>query len=129
LKRRQSSQPRTVSAERKKLIEDLVRRWFGILRLGDWNVRIDFQELAPPRLAEVTCDDGSMTAHMVITTPLALSNELTTLKDTIRHEMLHVATADLARLGKTRCVTEEQLNEAEERLVLRLERVLGAMEE
>jgi len=45
------------------------------------------------------------------------------------HECLHLLVADLSSLGGERFVTEEDINRAEESLVVRLEKVLGPEKE
>jgi hypothetical protein len=103
------------------------RRWLD--KLGVTDYRIDFVHES---LADAYAKVGTKSVHKVARIgfntewrsddPRPLNKA--SIADTAKHEAIHMVTADLVSLANSRFVTPDEVLEAEERLVRRLQRAL-----
>lgn len=126
----------------KRQIKNYIRRWRGLLRLEEWDIRvktIDVDHIAEnidgeglEGTARIDARQGDMCADMDLATKLPDEEQA----GAIRHELLHLALADLVAFSrrviaqlsteaKAICAAEGGM--LEERTVIRLERMVDEL--
>ena len=113
-----------------------VKRWQGLLSLHDWVFIIQPVKNSSlsdaGELAQCLISEASMSATIILATDLPEEE----IKKSVRHEMLHVATNDVRSVFDDSCgllgteagtALGNRYNKCEERLVIKLERLIDKL--
>jgi len=100
--------------------------WYNKLKLHSWNITASHDDIQDGVCASIYTDTKTMSAHATFNTIVCGEAVYDGWAyDTGKHEMLHVLLARLGDIASQRWVTERELVEEEERVVLALERALN----
>lgn len=108
-----------------KLFKEHSEKWRLALGLNDWYVYYS-HEKAEGTYARTRWDNGSQIATIILNTTWDVMRPLDSreLDRVALHEMLHVAMADIVAHAESRYITEDGLEQAEHRLIRRMEYAL-----
>ena len=110
----------------KKDFEFFVReckKWGKILELADWDIRYFHEERKSNALAVTLRDLQGRAASVYLSTDWdEVSHEA--LTSTAKHEMIHLLVGRLAGNAFCRFITEDDLMESEEALVVKLSKLI-----
>jgi len=126
----------------KRQIKSYVRRWQELLRLEEWDIRVktveadhiaeDIDGEGLDGTASIDATQGAMNADITLATKLSDED----IAESIRHELLHLALANLtaftrrivAQLGtEAQAICANEGGMLEERTVIRLERMVNSL--
>ncbi len=100
--------------------------WIKKLELDDIDIRVSKTNIGKGDAAH--CDRGRLDTAVI---DIRLNSDLDkedlatkTLKETARHEIIHALIGEFAALGYNRFVTSSEMVKAEEKLVVKLEKLL-----
>ena len=100
-----------------------VEIWRDYLGINDWDVYVEAGDLNDGTIADVSrCIDTRSAVVRLHSLPGEDKDKV--IDDTARHEMIHVLLADLSALAHGRESTHEDIEREEEKLVVRLSRLL-----
>ena len=112
------------TAKQFKLFRESFEQWKDYLRLDDWKVYFLHEKLNGC-FAAIQADLDCSVATVFMNTELDKEDAIVFIpEDHAKHEALHLLTMEVVKLGGRRCVTEEELERADERLIRRLERII-----
>lgn len=114
---------RTTSSDFERFKEHAIQA-FRAWGVDDWDIRFKHQRLSGA-MANCSTDLTGRMARLRLSTDFG-PNPITDaiLRDTARHEAVHVLLAQVTNIGNSRWATEDEFKAAEEALVQRLLRVL-----
>lgn len=113
-----------VTKKRWKEVLEYAGKWASRLRLGEWRIKLNHDEIDQDISGGCAAVMGSMTADIVLQRSVVQGDDVELLRSTVIHELLHVVLCPLRELANKRFVSEEELYNAEERAVLQLEKAL-----
>ena len=97
--------------------------WRDYLSLADWDIYVEAGDLKDGTIADVSrCIDTRSAVVRLHSLPGEDKDQL--IESTARHEMVHVLLADLSALAHGRESKHEDIEREEEKLVVRLSRLL-----
>ena len=100
-----------------------VEIWRDYLGISDFDIYVECGHLDDGTIADVSrCVDSRSAVVRLHSLPGEDKDKV--IDDTARHEMIHVLLADLSALAHERSVTSELIEREEEKLVVRLSRLL-----
>lgn len=102
--------------------EERVKFWQFYLNLGSWDVYVEIGTLTDGTMADVSRDSVSRSA--VVRLHDEIPGVEVSLDEIAKHEMIHLLLADLATLAHSREATHDQLTIEEEKVVVKLSRLL-----
>ncbi len=106
-----------------ELFKITCKEWLEKLQLSDWCILYEHKEIGNLGQSTLNEIDGLATITLTIDFGDDILND-EAIKEVARHECLHILVAELARLAKNRYITANQVRQAEEHLVLKLERLI-----
>lgn len=109
-----------------KLFKSECRGWADRLELNNWRFDFILTEIGN-RQAGVLRNYITCVIAVQFNTEIVKSKDegyRKLIKDTAKHEMIHVLLGNFALLGQSRYITEDELDKAEEELVVKLEGIL-----
>jgi len=116
-----------VTKKRWKWSLAFAKEWAGRLRLSEWLITLQHMDMAETTLGQAQSVPESMSAVIALSSALLERQEDKDIQGTIIHELLHIVLTPLRNAAYNRYATEDMIDTAEERAVLRLERAFLEM--
>lgn len=103
------------------------KKWINKIELNNWSLYFSHKEIGENVYSEIRRDLDGYTATIYMNTEFEMTgiDDITqAIKDTAKHEIMHLLVSRLSLVGKNRFVSGDELYQAEEELVTKLEKLL-----
>ena len=101
--------------------------WIDKFELNNWKVYFVLEEIGNDRFAEILPNLTGYVATIKLNknySKYGVENLIQSIKQSAKHEVIHLLLARLSVNGQTRYVNEDDIKESEEELVRKLENII-----